>query len=639
MGLFDIFRRKSKQKKEEAPESAASENAESQAAASESAASQSTAAESEVGEGTASQSTVAESEVSESAANQSTAAESEASEGTASQSTAVESEASEGTAGQSTAAESEVSEDTAGQGTAVESEAASAANDQKEAAAEIDDATAAAMQESAAAAEEQAAQSDAARQAEQAAIEKAQSEAAKQSAAAAEEQAAQSDAARQAEQAAIEKAQSEAAEQSAAAAEEQAAQVKSAQSQAASEAISGEKTAEQAASQSASVENTSSTAADERATTETVKKAAAAEETVEEPTKAAEPQSATDHDSAAAVQAETEATVEQNDENDDEAASESQAEESTTEKYDRGLKKSRTGFGAKLNHFLANFRHVDEDFFEDLEDLLIESDVGYDMAMKISDELREEVKLQNAKSKQDVSNVIIEKMVDLYEDAGKDENPDLNFAKKGPTVIMFVGVNGAGKTTTIGKMAKRFKDEGKRVLLAAGDTFRAGAVEQLDVWAKRDGVDIVMGPANGDPAAVVFDGVKKAKEENYDILLVDTAGRLQNKVNLMNELAKMKRIMAREIPDAPHEVLLVLDATTGQNALNQAKLFKESTDVSGIVLTKLDGTARGGIVLAIRNELHLPVKYVGLGEKVTDLEKFDASDFVYGLFKGLVVEK
>ena len=598
MGLFDIFRRKSKQKKEEAPESAASENAESQAAASENTASQSTAAESEVGEGTASQSTAAESEVGE---------------GTASQSTVAESEVSESAASQSTAAESEVSEGTAGQSTAIESEAASAANDQKEAAAEIDDATAAAMQESAAAAEEQAAQSDAARQAEQAAIEKAQSEAAKQSAAAAE--------------------------QSAAAAEEQAAQVKSAQSQAASEAISGEKTAEQAASQSASVENTSSTAADERATTETVKKAAAAEETVEEPTKAAEPQSDADHDSAAAVQAETEATVEQNDENDDEAASESQAEESTTEKYDRGLKKSRTGFGAKLNHFLANFRHVDEDFFEDLEDLLIESDVGYDMAMKISDELREEVKLQNAKSKQDVSNVIIEKMVDLYEDAGKDEKPDLNFAKEGPTVIMFVGVNGAGKTTTIGKMAKRFKDEGKRVLLAAGDTFRAGAVEQLDVWAKRDGVDIVMGPANGDPAAVVFDGVKKAKEENYDILLVDTAGRLQNKVNLMNELAKMKRIMAREIPDAPHEVLLVLDATTGQNALNQAKLFKESTDVSGIVLTKLDGTARGGIVLAIRNELHLPVKYVGLGEKVTDLQKFDASDFVYGLFKGLVVEK
>lgn len=311
-------------------------------------------------------------------------------------------------------------------------------------------------------------------------------------------------------------------------------------------------------------------------------------------------------------------------------------EESTAAKYDQGLEKSRTGFGARLNRFLANFRHVDEDFFDDLEDLLIESDVGYDMAMKLSDELREEVKLQNAKSKQDVSNVIIEKMVELYDEAGKDEKSDLNFAKEGPTVIMFVGVNGAGKTTTIGKMAALFKSQGKKVLLAAADTFRAGATEQLDVWAKRDGVDIVTGPENGDPAAVVFDAVQKAKKEDYDILFVDTAGRLQNKVNLMKELAKMKRILTREIPDAPHEVLLVLDATTGQNALNQAKLFKESTDVTGIVLTKLDGTARGGIVLAIRNELHLPVKYVGLGEKVNDLQKFDASEFVYGLFKDLV---
>lgn len=312
------------------------------------------------------------------------------------------------------------------------------------------------------------------------------------------------------------------------------------------------------------------------------------------------------------------------------------ADDQTVKKYDRGLAKSRTGFGARLNRFLANFRHVDEDFFDDLEDMLIESDVGYDMAMKLSDELREEVKLENAKSKQDVSNVIIEKMVDLYDAAGKDENPDLNMAAEGPTVIMFVGVNGAGKTTTIGKMAALFKKQGKKVLLAAADTFRAGATEQLDVWAKRDGVDIVTGPENGDPAAVVFDAVKKAKQEDYDILFVDTAGRLQNKVNLMKELAKMKRILTREIPDAPHEVLLVLDATTGQNALNQAKLFKQSTDVTGIVLTKLDGTARGGIVLAIRNELHLPVKYVGLGEQVDDLQKFDASDFVYGLFKGLV---
>ena len=315
----------------------------------------------------------------------------------------------------------------------------------------------------------------------------------------------------------------------------------------------------------------------------------------------------------------------------------SAAEPTKDQKYERGLAKSRTGFGARLNKFLANFRHVDEDFFDDLEDLLIESDVGYEMAMQLADSLREEVKLQNAKSKQDVSNVIIEKMVDLYEAAGKDEQTGINFAKEGPTVIMFVGVNGAGKTTTIGKLAAAYKQEGKRVLLAAADTFRAGATEQLEVWADRDGVDIVTGPEKGDPAAVVFDAVKRAKEEDYDVLFVDTAGRLQNKVNLMNELAKMKKILTREIPEAPHEVLLVLDSTTGQNALNQAKLFKESTDVTGIVLTKLDGTARGGIVLAIRNELHLPVKYVGLGERVGDLEAFDPAEFVYGLFKGLVV--
>ena len=309
------------------------------------------------------------------------------------------------------------------------------------------------------------------------------------------------------------------------------------------------------------------------------------------------------------------------------------------DKYEKGLAKSRSGFGARLNKFLANFRHVDEDFFEDLEDLLIESDVGFEMTQQLSDALREEVKLQNAKTKQDVSNVIIEKMVELYEAAGQDEQTGLQMAPEGPTVIMFVGVNGAGKTTTIGKMAAAFKQDGKKVLLVAADTFRAGATEQLAVWAERDGVDIVTGPEKGDPAAVVFDGVKRAKEANYDILLVDTAGRLQNKVNLMNELAKMKKILTREIPAAPHEVLLVLDSTTGQNALNQAKLFKESTAVTGIVLTKLDGTARGGIVLAIRNELHLPVKYVGLGEQVDDLQVFDPAEFVYGLFKGLVTTK
>lgn len=331
-----------------------------------------------------------------------------------------------------------------------------------------------------------------------------------------------------------------------------------------------------------------------------------------------------------------EKTSESSEASSNEVENEASSEANKEAKYEHGLAKSRHGFGARLNAFLANFRHVDEDFFDDLEDLLIESDVGYEMTMKLSDELRQEVKLQNAKSKQQVSNVIIEKMVDLYEEAGKGENPNINFAKSGPTVIMFVGVNGAGKTTTIGKMAAMYKRQGKKVLLAAADTFRAGAVEQLDVWAQRDGVDIVRGPVKGDPAAVVYDAVKKAKDENYDILFVDTAGRLQNKVNLMKELNKMKRVLTREIPDAPHEVLLVLDATTGQNALNQAKDFQQATDVTGIVLTKLDGTARGGIVLAIRNELHLPVKYVGLGEHVDDLQKFDANEFVYGLFKGLV---
>ena len=311
-------------------------------------------------------------------------------------------------------------------------------------------------------------------------------------------------------------------------------------------------------------------------------------------------------------------------------------EPTEAERYDQGLKKSRKTFGDRINAFLANFRHVDEAFFDDLEDTLIESDVGYETAMRISDELRDEVKLQNAKSKKEISSVIVEKLVDMYGEAGEGEDNSIHMAKSGPTVILFVGVNGAGKTTTIGKMANMYKQQGKKVLLAACDTFRAGAIQQLQVWGERDGVDVVAKAEKSDPAAVCFDAVKKAKAEDYDVLFVDTAGRLQNKVNLMNELEKIKRVITREIPDAPHEVLLVLDATTGQNALNQAKLFKQSTDVSGIVLTKLDGTARGGIVLAIRNELHLAVKYVGLGEKVTDLRPFNANDFVYGLFKDVI---
>lgn len=335
-----------------------------------------------------------------------------------------------------------------------------------------------------------------------------------------------------------------------------------------------------------------------------------------------------------------EKTHETDGENDSEqSASKDVLEEKTEEeRYDKGLAKSRKGFGAKINALLANFRHVDEDFFDDLEETLIEADVGYETAMNISDELRDEVKLRNAKKKSDVSDAIIERLVNLYEESGKGEDNALHFAKQGPTVFLFVGVNGVGKTTTIGKLAHRYKEEGKKVLLAAGDTFRAGAIEQLAEWGRRVGVDVVKKPEQSDPAAVVYDAVVKAKQENYDILLVDTAGRLQNKVNLMKELDKIKRVITREVPDAPHEVLLALDATTGQNALTQAKQFKEVTDVTGIVLTKLDGTARGGIVLAIRNELKLPVKLVGLGEQMDDLRDFDPQEFVIGLFKGLVAK-
>ena len=308
----------------------------------------------------------------------------------------------------------------------------------------------------------------------------------------------------------------------------------------------------------------------------------------------------------------------------------------TVQKYDKGLEKSRRSFGQYMNELFANFRMVDDEFFEDLEEALISADVGFETAMRISDELQEEVKLKNVKKKKDVQATIIEKLVEIYEAEGVEENNDLNIQKDSPTIMLFVGVNGVGKTTSIGKLAKRYKDEGKKVLLAAADTFRAGAIDQLVVWGERAGVDVVRHNAGSDPAAVVYDAVEKMKNEHYDILLVDTAGRLQNKVNLMKELEKMKRIIEREYPSAPHEVLLVVDATTGQNALIQAKEFKNTTDVTGIVLTKLDGTAKGRIVLAIRNELHLPVKLVGLGEKITDLEAFNPNQFVYGLFKDLM---
>lgn len=310
----------------------------------------------------------------------------------------------------------------------------------------------------------------------------------------------------------------------------------------------------------------------------------------------------------------------------------------TAEKYEKGLEKTRKSFSEKMNELFSNFRKVDEDFFDQLEEILIGADVGFDITMEITESLRQEVKLKNAKSQNEVQQVIIEKMVDIYEKTEEEKEPAIQLNQDGMTVILFVGVNGVGKTTTIAKLAHRYVSEGKKVLLAAGDTFRAGAIEQLQIWGERVNAEVVTGKEGGDPASVAFDAVRRAKEEKADILLIDTAGRLQNKLNLMKELEKMKRVIQKVVPEAPHEVLLVLDATTGQNALIQARQFKETTDVTGIVLTKLDGTAKGGIVLAIRNELGIPVKYVGLGESMDDLRLFNSEDYIYGLFSELIKE-
>jgi fused signal recognition particle receptor len=309
--------------------------------------------------------------------------------------------------------------------------------------------------------------------------------------------------------------------------------------------------------------------------------------------------------------------------------------DNVTEKFKDGLSKTRNNFTSRVNDLVARYRKVDEDFFEELEEILIGADVGFDTVMELIDELKMEVKRRNIQDTVDIQPVISEKLVEIYQGEHDDDNT-LNIKENELTVLLFVGVNGVGKTTTIGKMAHMFKEEGKNVVLAAGDTFRAGAIEQLEVWGERVGVPVIKQAAGSDPAAVMFDAVQSAKAKKADILICDTAGRLQNKVNLMKELEKVKRVIEREIPGAPHEVLLVLDATTGQNAMIQAKTFKEATNVSGIVLTKLDGTAKGGIVLAIRNELNIPVKYVGLGEKMDDLQPFDAEKYVYGLFSNLV---
>ena len=311
-----------------------------------------------------------------------------------------------------------------------------------------------------------------------------------------------------------------------------------------------------------------------------------------------------------------------------------QVEETVQEKYDRSLKKTRTGFGARLNAFFANFRSVDEEFFEELEELLIMSDVGVQVASNLTEELRYEAKLENAKKPDALRRVIIEKLVELYE---KDGNYDeqIHF-QDGLTVMLFVGVNGVGKTTSIGKLAHRYKQAGKKVMLVAADTFRAGAVAQLAEWGRRVDVPVVTGSEKADPASVVFDGMERAVAEGIDILMIDTAGRLQNQDNLMAELEKIGRIIKRVVPEAPHETFLALDASTGQNALVQAKEFSKITPLTGIVLTKIDGTARGGVVLAIREELNIPVKLIGFGEKIDDIGEFNSESFMKGLLEGLI---
>ncbi|HGR2732933.1 TPA: signal recognition particle-docking protein FtsY [Streptococcus pneumoniae] len=311
-----------------------------------------------------------------------------------------------------------------------------------------------------------------------------------------------------------------------------------------------------------------------------------------------------------------------------------QTEETVQEKYDRSLKKTRTGFGARLNAFFANFRYVDEEFFEELEELLIMSDVGVQVASNLTEELRYEAKLENAKKPDALRRVIIEKLVELYEkDGSYDES--IHF-QDNLTVMLFVGVNGVGKTTSIGKLAHRYKRTGKKVMLVAADTFRAGAVAQLAEWGRRVDVPVVTGPEKADPASVVFDGMERAVAEGIDILMIDTAGRLQNKDNLMAELEKIGRIIKRVVPEAPHETFLALDASTGQNALVQAKEFSKITPLTGIVLTKIDGTARGGVVLAIREELNIPVKLIGFGEKIDDIGEFNSENFMKGLLEGLI---
>ena len=308
------------------------------------------------------------------------------------------------------------------------------------------------------------------------------------------------------------------------------------------------------------------------------------------------------------------------------------------EKYVVGLDKSSETFSDRINELAARFREINDEYFEELENILIMADVGVSMVMKIVSEIKTEVRIRNITDPREINDIIVDKMFVIYANESV-MSTKINYSAEGLTVILMVGVNGAGKTTTIGKLAHRIvHDEGKKVVVAAGDTFRAGAIDQLAVWAERVGVDIVKGKEGGDPSAVVFDALNKAKETGADVLICDTAGRLQNKVNLMNELEKMNRIIKRVVPEGPHETLLVVDATTGQNGVSQAIEFSKITDITGIVLTKMDGTAKGGIVLSIKDQLNIPVKFIGLGEQVDDLQEFDLEQYIYGLCKGLVEE-
>lgn len=308
-------------------------------------------------------------------------------------------------------------------------------------------------------------------------------------------------------------------------------------------------------------------------------------------------------------------------------------EKEELEKYDEGLKKTRNYFTDKISLLNGRYKKVTDEYFEELEEILIMADIGVNTVINFIDKLKKRVKKENITDSEELKDIIVDEMFIIYINNEIVVNK-INYSEVGPTVILFVGVNGVGKTTTIGKMAYKLKSEGKSVLMVAGDTFRAGAIEQIKEWGKRTECEVVS-KDNSDPASVVYDGIKKAIDDSIDVVLVDTAGRLQNKTNLMEELAKMNRVIKKLLPDGPHETLLVLDATTGQNGISQAKSFKSITDVTGIVLTKLDGTAKGGIVLAIKDSVDIPVKFVGLGETKEDLKVFDIEKYIYGLFKDM----